>query len=70
MIAIMKKDIAICEFCGESFPLEELESTSFCGPYCKDCLELMILEAQQAIANIETRKVINGMVAYVNRDKD
>ena len=64
------KDIATCEFCGKPFPIEELESTSFCGTYCKDCLELMILEAQQAIANIETRKVINGMVAYVNRDKE
>ena len=63
------KAIAICEFCGESFPLEELESTSFCGPYCRDCLELMTFEAQQAIDNIETRKVINGMVAYINRDK-
>ena len=64
------KAIATCEFCGKSFPLEELEPTSFCGPYCKDCLELMIFEAQQAIANIETRKVINGMVDYANRDKD
>ena len=64
------KDIATCEFCGKPFPLEELESTSFCGPYCKDCLELMIFEAQQAIDNIEARKVINGMVTYVNRDKE
>lgn len=64
------KDIATCEFCRKPFLIEELESISFCGPYCKDCLELMILEAQQAIANIETRKVINGMVAYVNRNKE
>lgn len=64
------KYIATCEFCRKSFPIEELESTSFCGPYCKDCLELIILEAQQAIGNIETRKVINGMVAYINRDKE
>ena len=64
------KAIAVCEFCGKSFPLEELEFTSSCGPYCKDCLELMIFEAQQAIANIETRKVINGMVDYTNRDKE
>ena len=64
------KAIAACEFCGEPFPLEELEPTSFCGPYCRGCLELMIFEAQQAIDNIETRKVINGMVAHVNRDKE
>lgn len=44
-----------CEFCGQTYPIDEVEPTSFFGCYCRRCLKLVLFETEQAIQTINER---------------
>ncbi len=55
LVEVDDESVTQCEFCGEYFPDDAVEPTSFCGCYCRGCLELMIDEARAAIEEINIR---------------